>query len=525
MNPYRLAAVCLIVGSALFRLYFLAHFCPLDLAPDEAHYWDWSRHLDWSYYSKGPLVAYLIRAGCALFGPWSQALIGSEMLAVRMPAVACGALLLAGLYTLTVQVYRSDRLALAVVAIALTLPILSAGSSLMTIDAPFCCLWCWALVFTYQAVLGRSAWAWPVAGLCVALGVLAKHTMVLFVPSLGLFLLATPAVRPLLARPGFWILTGVGALGGVPILVWNALNGWVTLKHTQGHIGITEGPTIHWFGPLRYFALQFLVLLGFWFIAWARALWEQRPSREPRPELNYLWWMSLPMIVFFGLFSLKNGGGEPNWPIAGYLSGMVLLAGWLAQQLRHPSLWYRRLSWLSTACFCALGLFLSVVMHNTLWVQPLLLYWSAPGDGTVIRRLDPTCRLRGWRHLAAAVDRLRAQQGEEPVLAATWWIYPGELGFYCAGQPTVYSVGLPLGDRHSQYDLWHPNPVADVESFKGKTFIVVGVGEDVLREIFERVEPGHVIVYYESGREVARWTATVGHGYKGFPGVAGSKNF
>ena len=47
----------LIAAAAVGHLAYLGSNCPLDLAPDEAHYWDWSRHLDWSYYSKGPLVA------------------------------------------------------------------------------------------------------------------------------------------------------------------------------------------------------------------------------------------------------------------------------------------------------------------------------------------------------------------------------------------------------------------------------------------------------------------------------------
>src|SRR5437660_10862277 len=105
---YRLAAALLILGAALLRLLYLACDCPLDLAPDEAHYWDWSRHLDWSYYSKGPLVALLIRAACALAGPWSRSLMGSEMLAVRLPAVLCGSLLLASMYVLTRQVFRRE---------------------------------------------------------------------------------------------------------------------------------------------------------------------------------------------------------------------------------------------------------------------------------------------------------------------------------------------------------------------------------------------------------------------------------
>jgi 4-amino-4-deoxy-L-arabinose transferase-like glycosyltransferase len=164
---YRLLALLLILGAASLRVWYLAADCPLDLAPDEAHYWDWSRHLDWSYYSKGPLVAWLIRASCALLGPWSVSLVGSEMLAVRMPAVVCGSLLLGGLYVLAVQVLRSERTALTLVLLALTMPLSAAGSTFMTIDAPYTCLWMWALVATHQAVFRAAAWAWPVAGLLV----------------------------------------------------------------------------------------------------------------------------------------------------------------------------------------------------------------------------------------------------------------------------------------------------------------------------------------------------------------------
>src|SRR5438132_3404114 len=130
---YRLTAALLILAAAGLRLAYLASDCPLDLAPDEAHYWDWSRHLDWSYYSKGPLVAYLIRMGCALAGSWSLQLSANEMLAVRLPAVVCGSLLLVSLYLLTRQVYGREPPALAVVALALTLPLVAVGSTLMTI--------------------------------------------------------------------------------------------------------------------------------------------------------------------------------------------------------------------------------------------------------------------------------------------------------------------------------------------------------------------------------------------------------
>src|SRR5262249_18463378 len=81
-------ALCLLCGLALLlagaaaNAWYLVDRCPLDLSGDEAHYWEWSRHLDWSYYSKGPLVAYVIAGGRALLGQFSLNIVGNESLAV-----------------------------------------------------------------------------------------------------------------------------------------------------------------------------------------------------------------------------------------------------------------------------------------------------------------------------------------------------------------------------------------------------------------------------------------------------------
>lgn len=308
-KAWRLLAACLILVVTLLRLAYLAYACPLDLAPDEAHYWDWSRHLDWSYYSKGPLVAWLIRASCQLTGPWSRSLTGTEMLAVRLPAVLCGALLLTGLYVLTVQVWRRESLACACVAVALTLPLTAAGSALMTIDAPYTCCWTWALVFGHQAIFRRSRWAWPATGIVVGLGILAKYTMVLWVPSVSLFLLFSPAHRRQLLQSGFWIMTATAGLCCFPIIIWNIQNHWVTLWHVLGLSGLVKpdpGPTLHWNGPGIYLGSQFALLLGFWFIAWIAAMTAFRPGVKTEESVPYLWWLSAPMFLVFLLFSVKT---------------------------------------------------------------------------------------------------------------------------------------------------------------------------------------------------------------------------
>jgi 4-amino-4-deoxy-L-arabinose transferase-like glycosyltransferase len=521
--PWRLLAVVLILAAGGLRVAYFASDCRLDLAPDEAHYWDWSRHLDWSYYSKGPLVAYLIRAGVAVAGPWSERLTSGDMLAVRLPAVLCGSLLLASLYVLTVQVFGRERLALAAVALALTLPMVTAGSSLMTIDAPYTCCWGWALVLTYQAIWRRSAWAWPAAGLVIGLGILAKYTMVLFVPSLGLFLLTSPEHRGLLLRRRFWLLTGVAAACCLPIVVWNMRHDWVTIKHVGRQAG--AGASVHWEGPLVFVGTQFALLLGFWFVAWAAAMVRHRPWAEPNDRLRYLWWLSAPMFLVFLLFGFKTGGGEPNWPVTAYLSGLVLAAGWLAAQLTGPPGWSRRLLRVGLAGVCLLGVLLNVLVYRSDWAYPLLTRLQGPPTAErplPVRRLDPTCRLRGWNWLGTEVDGIRKElreAGVEAVVAGASWSLPGELGFYCAGQPVVYSIGPPLGDRRSQYDLWRPNPVNDPDIFRGRTFIVVGATDRALEGAFERLDPPRVLTYREAGQPVASWIITVGHGFRGFRDV------
>jgi 4-amino-4-deoxy-L-arabinose transferase-like glycosyltransferase len=533
----RRVAVCrslaglLILGAAALRLAYLAWYCPLDLAPDEAHYWDWSRHLDWSYYSKGPLVAYLIRAGCALAGHWSTLHTGGLAFAVRLPAVACGVLLLVSLYTLTLQVFRCETLALGVVAAALTVPLLAVGASIMTIDAPYTCCWGWALVLAHRAVFRGSGWAWPALGLAVGVGILAKYTMVLFVPSLALFLLTSPGHRRLLLRPGFWCMAGVSALCCLPILVWNVQHDWVTVRHVLRLAGLVRGAEeparsglrLDWLGPLVYVGGQCGVLLVFWFVVWAAAMMAHRPTVERDGGLRFLWWTSAPMFLVFLAFAFKTGGGELNWPVTAYLSGFVLAAGWLERQLCSPVGWYRRATFVNLSLACGLGLGVSVFVHRSDWFYPALtrLAGPPPADNAFaypLRRLDPSCRLRGWRTLAAAVDAWRAELnagGVDPVLASCSWNVPGELGVYCTGHPQAYSVGLALGDRHSQYDLW-PNPIGQKEEFLRRTFLLVGIITPEVRKAFDEVGPTRVVIHREHGQPIACWIVTVCRGYRGF---------
>src|SRR5262249_52436563 len=156
--------------------------------------------------------------------------------------------------------------------------------------------------------------------------------------SAALFLFLSPAHRGLLLRPGFWVMAAIAAACCLPILFWNLDHGWVTLQHVRGLSGL-NAPSIRWLGPFVFLGTPCGLLLVIWFIAWLAAMIAHRPWVETDENLRYLWYMSAIMFAVFLGFSFKTGGGEPNWPITAYISGLVLAAGWLSRQLDSPRQW------------------------------------------------------------------------------------------------------------------------------------------------------------------------------------------
>lgn len=508
--------VCILITA--LRLAYLAWMCPYNLAQDEAHYWDWSRHLDWSYYSKGPLVAWLIALSDSLASPFVSLLGCDQAIRVRLfaPLFGCGFLL--GLYFFIRQTIGNAGWAFGAMLAVLTLPPVAVAGLLMTIDSPYICFWTWSMVLAHRALFqGQTRW-WILLGLAVGAGILAKYTMVLFIPSLFLAMIFDQDWRRKLLTPAPWLGILITAICCAPILVWNIGNDFVTFRHVGNLAGVDRPSSgIRWMGPLTFLGGQMALLLFFWFVAWAFAMLSMLPWREPDPRRRLAWWLSAPTFMVFGLFSLKTGGGEVNWPVTAYLAGLPLILPWLMGDSNSQNT--KRVVWM-TPMFVIGGL-LVVLLHTSPLVQPLLAQiFPAPDEinPTPIRRIDPTCRLLGWRELAKTIDGIR-QQNQGMVVAAHRWSSVGLLGFYCSGQPRVECLGAALGDRHSQYDLW-PNPVQNPNAFLGKDFIIVDASPDSLREAFEAVEcPIHITGHGPTGVPVARWSVLVARGFRGFDKV------
>src|SRR5229473_4575345 len=151
-------AVWLFIGAlTLIRLSMLGS---TDLEFDEAHYWMWSERLAPGYFSKGPGIAFAIRASTAVFG--------ATEFGVRFfsPVLAAATSLL--LFYFARRLFGATAGLWAVVGLNAT-PIFNIGAVLMTIDALSIFFWM-AAMFAFWLALenverSQGWWYWPITGL------------------------------------------------------------------------------------------------------------------------------------------------------------------------------------------------------------------------------------------------------------------------------------------------------------------------------------------------------------------------
>ena len=284
VEPYARRALGVILAVMTLQLLFLLVGCDWDFCGDEAEYWAWSRRLDWSYFSRGPLIAWLIRLGTEAFGGLSLRLTGSLMFAARLPAVLLGGLTAWGIFRLAELTTGSRRTGLFAALLLPAIPIFAIGGVIITSDTPLVCCWTWAAVWTLRAIRSDDLRRWILVGVIGALGVLAKYSVLAFPASVGLFLLLSPRHRGLLLRPGFWAMAALCVgLGLAPIVIWNVQHGWASAGQLADRVGLSDRATWGSVWPvLSFLGGEAAVLGGVWWVAGIAALVGAAPRRAAR---------------------------------------------------------------------------------------------------------------------------------------------------------------------------------------------------------------------------------------------------
>jgi hypothetical protein len=424
MSPRRLLFIFL-GALTLFRLVYLTQ---VELSPDETYYFQWSQHLDWSYYSKGPGIALAMWFGTLLGG---DTVFGIRFLS---PLLALGTSLL--MFGFARRLYGETAAVWTVFTIQFV-PIFQVGGLVLTIDPLSIFFWMAALYTCWLALEKApafSAW-WPATGALIGCGFLAKYTNALQLLSIVLLLALTPRHRRELGRGGFLTLLGVFLIFTVPVLVWNSQHAWITVSHLRDRGGLSTGPQFHPTEFLTYLGLHLgvyspLIFIGFlWCLRWG---WKRAGAHfKPRFLLAF----TLPLFVLYFALSFKQTG-EPNWTAPASLSLAVLaVAFWL--ELTKERKWAR----IYVVAALALGGLMSVVTID----MDLL----RRAGFSLSYETDPSARLRGWRTTAEQVQKVRAryeaEHGKPVFLIADKYSTAAAIGFYLPdprregpGHPPVY---------------------------------------------------------------------------------------
>ncbi len=394
----------------------------LELIPDEAYYWQWSRHLSWSYFDHPPITAWLIATSTGL-GKVAE-------LWIRLPAVLLG-LGLSGVTWLLGQklFFENDKAGWYSVVLMNLILIFALGFIIITPDTPLVFFWALALYFLYEATFSGKTSCWYYMGITLGFALLSKYTAILLIPCLGIFLGFSHSFRHYIHKKEPYLAILLAFFIFSPVLFWNATHDWVSFRFqlTHGFSGKLISPFI---GLFSFLGSQILVITPFVFAALTVAMvycyrfWE----KEKDDRFLFLFSFSVPVFLFFGILSFKTKI-EGNWPVVAYISGTLALAGLYTTrwEIISPGQGLRFLK--KWTLFTVALIFVSVHLQ-TLWrVFPLAPQWDMALK-----------RAYGWKLLGEYVGTIYhdLDGATAPFIFAHRHNIASELAFYIPGKPQAY---------------------------------------------------------------------------------------
>jgi 4-amino-4-deoxy-L-arabinose transferase-like glycosyltransferase len=359
---------------------------PLDLGVDEAQYWLWSQTPDFGYFTKPPLIAWIIAAAHWLFGHHTWA--------VRLPAcwIHLGTALLLWRAASWLYGQQAGRLA---ALIWITLPATGLGSFLISTDTPLLALWS-AGAFGDVRHRQRAAvcrhWHDP----CRA-GFWSGHAGQIrchlrsgrgaFNHAAWLF---APAASAALAH--FVLAVIAFGLAASPNIIWNFANEFATVRHLGDNANISQHAA-SLAGVWQFIGSQFAVagplMLVFMLVAAGRS--------QRNQKTGWLVWMWAPVFALMTVQSYLSEANA-NWAMTAFPALTLVAAGWLSGHKKR----FLRI----TAIGINLGLSLFV-----------LLVTMAGSMGPLTPQSDPLRRLRGWQQLATDIRPQIAAHDASAIIA------------------------------------------------------------------------------------------------------------
>jgi len=392
----KLAAI--LIGLLALRLLIL-FLAPWGLHGDEAQYWAWSQAPDFGYFSKPPMIAWVIGLTTGIFG--------NAEWAVRLsaPFLHVGT---AALIFLSGRRLFNARTGFWAALIYILMPAVWLSSFIMSTDAVLLLFWAAAL-HGWACLRDGAGWGRAVQlGAALGFGLLSKYAMAFFLPVLGLLILFDPPSRKALLNGKGFLVAALAVLILTPNLMWNAAHDFATISHTGENANLgqdlfhPEELLSFWVDQLGVFGLLPFPILLLALIAGFR-----RKLASPALWIAALAALPLAAITVQALLSRANA----NWAVTAYVAASILVALWAMHSAK-------RLAWLKWGLIAQTALILGIggLASSERFVD-------AAGMNNAVKRL------RAWPETADAV-RQRALDDNYAFIAVDNRLVFYDLNYY-----------------------------------------------------------------------------------------------
>ena len=358
-----------VISITIMRLYAV-FVSPLDLSVDEAQYWLWSLTPEAGYFTKPPMIAWVISIGTSL--------AGSGEAGIRLMAPVFHGITALILWKLADELYHPMAGRLAALG-WVTLPAVGLASVVISTDTPLLLFTSAMMLALSPLAMGRSLslTTYSLAGIMLGLGFLSKYAAIYSLISLGISIgiiwLMNRQFRQLMRLRdwGVFLLSALIVIS--PNLIWNWQNGFATISHLEHNANIRDA-SISIISGLHFLVSQAAVTGPVLLLAVVMAI-----STSVKHKAFLLAFMAPPLIVI--TIQAMISEANANWAILAWPPAIILVSGWLcdgASRLKRP--WW--LGFIGASNTGVIGL---------VWLMCI-----TGSMGILTPSSDPLRHLRGW---------------------------------------------------------------------------------------------------------------------------------
>ena len=328
-RKYTLITVIVLVVLLLVRVIGVIA-TPLNLGPDEAQYWRWGQSFDWGYYSKPPMIAWVIGGVTSIFGD-------SEW-AVRITSPFLHTIAAAFLFLLGRKMFSSQVGMFAALGYAL-MPGVILSSGIISTDGillPFFSIALFALWNLREGADWRYA---IVLGAAIGIGFLSKYAMLYFVIGVGLAVVIDAPTRKAVLTGRGLIALGIASAIFAPHMVWNANNGFQTVVHTADNANL-GAELFNLENAIDFLANQMSVFgpVGFLTLLIGMFVLRGQAGATQYQKERWLLCFILPVLIIIFVQSIVSRA-HANWAATAYPAASVLVAAWLTRASANRAMW------------------------------------------------------------------------------------------------------------------------------------------------------------------------------------------